>query len=218
MNRSLSMSAIAIAIASASSVAIGAEVELDNPEAKAASGDKMSDAQTIASVLVRGADGRLVVESRTLGPAYIEVAGETAIVTGPLFALAIDTDADAATGGSPSYVPDVEGAEWQVAVDVCAYGKDQPQPAAQHCVHGLRGQDLGGGAARVTLRDLATPDHEEETMDAVAMAAPGREIHFEIPYDRLGAKPGDTLRIHALGSRANGVFGVIAPALELTLD
>lgn len=217
MNRALLKSAIAIAVVSACPFAICAEATLTNTEATAASGDKMRDARAVAEIGLHASDGKIVVESRTLGPAYIEAGGGEAVVTGPLFTLAIDSDNDPATGKSPPFVHDIKGVEWQVKVEVCGYETSQAQPTAQHCVHGAWGQNLAGATARVTLRDLADPGSGEEIVETVTVPAPGRAVHFEIPYERIDAKPGDSLRVHAIGSRANGVLGAITPATELTL-
>lgn len=197
--------------------ALAADAVLPNPEAQA-NGDKMHDARTVTELRLHSGSGDLSVDARTVAGVYAEVAGQSAVVTGKLFALAIDTGNDASTGKSPTFARDVKGAEWLASVEVCALEQTSGSAAAPHCVHGFWARNLAGASARTTLKDLAAHGAAGEPLASEVIAKPGASISIKIPYTKFGAQSGDTIQVHALGSQANGMFGPIGTPVTLVLD
>ncbi|MGA8278979.1 MAG: hypothetical protein WB784_12445 [Rhodanobacteraceae bacterium] len=194
----------------------GAEVVVTNADHPVASGDRMGDAQKVVELRLESGNGMLVAAAKTPGSRFIDIAGETAVVTGKLFALAFDRDNNDSTGGSPKFAHSVKGIERQVAIEVCA--DEKGKPVEPHCVNGFWANNLGGAHTRVTVDDLADSTSDEVTFEGGKVTAKDDEIRVEIPYTRLGVSAGDTIRVYLLGWQASGSYGPLAKPVTLALE
>jgi len=192
-----------------------APVGLHNAAARA-SGDKLADAHVVTDVRLDSGSGKLSVSATVAGASFIRIAGQTAVVTGGLMTLAIDADHNAETGKSAAFVNDVKGVESQVEVNVCGVEKSSGGTGKRHCVNGFWGDNLSGASAEAVLAGGAGSGKDKAPIASADIAAPGKTIALQIPYQRAGLAAGDTVRIYVLGWKGPQ-FGLLFKPVTLKL-
>ncbi len=144
-----------------------------------------------------------------------KLLGQTAVVTGNVLTLAIDTDNNSKTGPDARFVSGVNGVESQVEVALCANEKAKGGSPKSHCIHGFWGNNLAGASVEATLADHA--GSSKAPIASMSIAAPGKHFSLEIPYAAVGLAAGKTVRVYVLGWKG-GSFGMLFKPVTMTLQ
>lgn len=162
-------------------------------------------------------DGSNIVLSATLSE------DEHGTIAEPVLKLYLDTDANPKTGGAAQWgedaTPPRTGYEylaglavcmaWNEDIGACAGGSSVQPPKSRHARILL---DRFKGAAGATFDGMSS-DPIISGFGPATDPFKGRVLQGKVPYDKLGLKPGQTIRVTAWGSSGSPSQGFFPDAL-----